>query len=380
MPVHARRYHRIALPSRHLAAACAALVLAIAAVPSATAQPAPQAASAQEAQQRQWRTQLQTFAGSLTDDAELPAQWVAQVLGQAQYNPRVKRLMTPAPGTTTTVRDWQAYRARLLTSARIESGVMFWRRHQRTLQDAELRWGVPASVIVGIIGIESAYGQNTGNIRVLDALATLAFDYPAEHPRAQERADYFRRELVQFLRMARSNGLDPLQLRGSYAGAMGIPQFMPSSWLLYGQDFDGDGRVNLIDSPEDAIGSVANYLAAHGWRAGQPAYFDVALQASAEQKATLLAPSILPTFDQPGLQALGAQLLPAGQRYDGQMALIELRNGAQPAEYVIGTENFYAVTRYNQSSYYALAVLQLGEAVQHRLQQQAAAVTPPADF
>lgn len=324
----------------------------------------------QPAAQQDWSAQINTFASALA--ADIPAEWAGHVLGQARHNARVKRLMTPAQKRNSpTVRDWRAYRQRLITAARIEAGLQFWQRHERTLRDVQARTGVPAHVIVGIIGIETTYGQNTGSIRVLDALATLAFDYPQQHPRALERAQFFRKELEQFLRLCLANGLDPLNATGSFAGALGIPQFMPSSWLLYGADGDGDQRVNLIDSPEDAIASVANYLLAHGWKSQQPAYFEIALNASAEQMAQLLAPDILPTFDAAALRALGVQLLPEGQQYFGQMALIELQNGNRPAHYVAGTENFYAVTRYNQSSYYALAVLQLGEAVlQQRTQRQ----------
>ncbi|MDH5858086.1 lytic murein transglycosylase B [Lampropedia aestuarii] len=326
-----------------------------------------------------WSQQVREFAGTFAADPEIPTAWAMQVLGQAQYNKRVKRLMTPAPGTTSTVRDWQAYQARLVSAARIESGVQFWRRNRATLADVEAQWGVPASVIVGIIGIETSYGQNMGNIRVLDALATLAFDYPTEHPRATERAAYFRKELEEFLRLCHTNGLDPLAVTGSFAGAMGIPQFMPSNWTLYGEDYNRSGAVNLISSTDDAIASVANYLRAHGWRPNQPAYFEVDLQQTTpEQMRTLLAPDILPSFDMVGLTALGVSLLPAKQQYDGQMALVELKNGENPPEYVIGTENFYAVTRYNQSSYYALAVLKLGEAVEQRLKALQLPVTPAA--
>lgn len=360
-----------ALASCAIMAAGALLQPAYAQAPSSPAAAAPASAAAS------WSQQVRDFAGTFAADPDIPTAWAMQVLEQAQYNKRVKRLMTPAPGTTSTVRDWQAYQARLVSAARIESGVQFWRRNQATLADVEAQWGVPARVIVGIIGIETSYGQNMGNIRVLDALATLAFDYPTEHPRATERAAYFRKELEEFLRLCHTNGLDPLALTGSFAGAMGIPQFMPSNWTLYGEDYDHSGAVNLISSTNDAIASVANYLRAHGWRPNQPAYFGVDLQqTSPAQMRTLLAPDILPSFDMVGLTALGVSLLPAKQQYEGQMALVELKNGENPPEYVIGTENFYAVTRYNQSSYYALAVLKLGEAVEQRLQALQLPVAP----
>lgn len=369
---HQHRALGRALANCAIIAASALLLPACAQAPSSPATTTTTAASLAD-----WSQQVRDFAGTFAADPEIPTDWAVQVLGQAQYNKRVKRLMTPAAGTTSTVRDWQAYQARLISAARIESGVQFWRRNQATLADVEAQWGVPASVIVGIIGIETSYGQNMGNIRVLDALATLAFDYPTEHPRAAERAAYFRKELEEFLRLCHTNGLDPLALTGSFAGAMGIPQFMPSNWTLYGEDYDRSGAVNLISSTNDAIASVANYLRAHGWRPNQPAYFGVDLQQTTpEQMRTLLAPDILPSFDMVGLTALGVSLLPAKQQYDGQMALVELKNGDNPPEYVIGTENFYAVTRYNQSSYYALAVLKLGEAVEQRLKALQLPVAP----
>lgn len=327
-----------------------------------------------------WDEKIQQLQGELRADLEFNADWVEQILNQAQFNERVQRLMTPSTSSSTTVRDWQEYRTRLVNQARIDAGVLFWLQNAQTLEAVQAQWGVPAEVIVGIIGIETFYGRNTGNIRVLDALATLAFDYPPTHPRADQRAAYFRQELIQFLRLCVENDLDPLTVRGSYAGAMGIPQFMPSSWMLYGQVYDKGGKANLLTSAPDAIASVANYLRAHGWKPGLPAWYSVALEASEAQKTVLLKPDILPTFDVAALERLGAQIAPEGKNHEGLLALVELKNGAREPQFILGSENFYAVTRYNQSSYYALAVLELGAEVHQRiLRMQAASPQTPAN-
>lgn len=330
-----------------------------------------------------WAEQVEQLKAELRHDPDLSAAWVARVLDSASRNARVHRLMTPSSSSASyasTAPDWQEYRQRLVTQERINAGVQFWNQHRQTLQQASEATGVPAEVIVGIIGIETSYGRNTGNIRVLDALATLAFDYPQSHPRAAERADYFRRELGHFLRLSQQNRLDPLSLRGSFAGAMGIPQFMPSSWITYGVDFDRNGQTDLIGSTADAIGSVGNYLQAHGWKRGQPAWQAVSLEkVNATHLETLLQPDILPTFSAVQLRDMGVQtgadsrpLQPgtagnaastAGTPPGNLFALVKLRNGDRAPQYILGTENFYAITRYNQSSYYAMAVLELGASV-----------------
>ena len=291
----------------------------------------------------------------------LPPAWVEATLGQARFLPQVPRLMTPS--TQVSARNWNNYRGRFIDPVRIRAGVRFWNTHEKALARAEREYGVPAEIIVGIIGVETVYGQQMGNFRVIDALATLAFDFPDAHPRAAARTEYFRGELEQFLDFTYRGGIDPFALRGSYAGAMGLGQFMPSSWAKWAVDFDGDQRIDLFASPVDAIGSVANYFIGHGWKPGMPTHYPVSLNAAPEQMATLLGPDILPTFTPARMLELGARVHGSGAAHAGPLALVELRNGADAPLYIAGTENFYAITRYNWSSYYALSVIELGEEV-----------------
>jgi len=189
---------------------------------------------------------------------------------------------------------------------------------------------------------------------------TLAFDFPTGR---KDRSDFFKDELENWFVLCQSEGIDPLAWRGSYAGALGMTQFMPSSFNKYAVDFDADGHVDLHASAADAIGSVANYLAEFGWRRGLPARFDVLPPVDSSERALLLAPDIVPTFTAAAMIEHGARLPDAAANVDSLLALVELQNGAAAPTYVAGTTNFYALTRYNWSSYYAMAVLALGEAV-----------------
>jgi membrane-bound lytic murein transglycosylase B len=216
---------------------------------------------------------------------------------------------------------------------------------------------------VGVIGVETFYGQHTGNFRVLDALSTLSFDFPKEHPRATERQAFFSKELAQFLVMASKEKINPAKLKGSYAGAMGLPQFMPSSWANFAVDFDGDKHIDLFNNPADVIGSVANYFKAFQWQPGMATHYAVTFNREQLDMDALMAPDILPTFSVNNFLAKGAVIDGDALSHKGPLALIELLNGNDPASYVAGTENFYAITRYNWSSYYAMAVIELGEAV-----------------
>lgn len=292
--------------------------------------------------------------------------WAQRWIAQARWDRRARQFVLPPPPTA--FKNWAAYRARFIEPRRIAAGVRFWDTHAPTLARAEAEYGVPAAVIVGIIGVETLYGQHRGQHRTLDVLTTLALDFPAEHPRAAARQAFFQGELRAFLRLARASGTAPDAWRSSYAGAMGLPQFMPSSWLAHAVDYDGDGRIDLTASAADAIGSVARFLHAHGWQRGMPARYAVTPPPPGEGLQTLLGPDIRPTFALAQVRALGAVPEPAAEGHAGPLALVLLQNGdpdagGAPPTYVLGTANFYALTRYNQSSYYAMAVLDLGEAV-----------------
>ena len=304
------------------------------------------------------REDAMQLAAALAQKFGLDEHWSQAQLAQARYLPTVARLMMPPPAGT--AKNWRAYRGRFVEPARIAAGLKFWDEHHRWLDAAETRYGVPVSIIVGIIGVETYYGRITGNFRVLDALATLSLDFPRAR---RDRSEYFRDELGQFLKLAHAQSLETNKVLGSYAGAMGLGQFMPGSINRHAVDFDGDGHIDMVGSTADVIGSVANYLANHGWQKGMPTHHEVKPPVDTRERATLLAPDILPSFSAQQMTDLGAELSPAGQAHVGPMALVELQNGEAAPSFVAGTQNFYAVTRYNWSSYYALAVIELGEAV-----------------
>jgi membrane-bound lytic murein transglycosylase B len=314
------------------------------------------------------RPEVMAFADELAQRNGPDAAWVRQALSQAHLIPSAVRLMQPP--TQPFVKNWRVYRSRFIDSHRIEAGLQFWKANRTALARAEKEYGVPAEMIVGIIGVETIYGQNTGNFRVLDALTTLAFDFPASHPRATERSAFFKREIEAFLTLHSQMGTDPLIPRGSYAGAMGLPQFMPSSWQRFAVDYDSDRKIDLWNSPTDVIGSVANYFKAFGWKPGMPTHYPVSFDTARLDMDTLMAPDILPTFSVPSFLAKGAVLNGAAVQHDGPLALVELLNGPDPAQYVAGTENFYVITRYNWSSYYAMAVIELAESVAREMQNK----------
>jgi len=293
------------------------------------------------------REDVQQFIASLVKRHGFAEKELKRVFAKAQRaQPVLDAIARPAER----VRTWEEYRALLITERRIAEGLEFWKKYPRTLERAEKRYGVPPEYIVAIIGVETFYGRNTGNWRVVDALSTLAFDYPP-------RASFFRSELEHYLIMARDAGWDVLSVRGSYAGAIGIPQFMPSSARAYAVDFDGNGTIDLQKSNSDAIGSVGNFLKSHGW---QP-------------EADVLLPARL-TNDAARSFATGrlepkhslTELREAGVEFDSpstagaSAALIELSNGPERAsEYRVGLRNFYVITRYNRSVLYAAAVADL---------------------
>ena len=305
------------------------------------------------------------LAKAIAHSHDLPEAWVLRQLRQAQRLPAVPKLVLPP--AVPTAKNWQAYHDRFIEPRRIAAGQAFWNTHREALARAQSTYGVPAEMVVGILGVETFYGQHMGNYRVLDTLTTLTLDFPSAHPRASERQAFFQGELGHFLRWARQSGTAVTQVKGSFAGAMGWPQFMPSSLRRFAVDFDGDGQIDLRNSPVDAIGSVAHYFQAFGWQTGLPTHYAVRVDGAGVDMPTLLAPDILPTFNAERFQALGASLDDAGQRHPGLLALVELFNGDAPASYVAGTENFYVVTRYNWSSYYAMAVIALGQAIKERM-------------
>ena len=301
----------------------------------------------------------QSFATDVAARQVLPLPWVQSQLAQARRIEAVRRLvMPPSAGTA---KNWAAYRARFIEPQRVGAGVAFWREYEPWLNQAQERWGAPAAIVVGIIGVETFYGRLTGKFRVIDALATLAFDFPAGR---KDRSDFFRNELEELLVLCAREGLDPQTLLGSYAGALGLPQFMPSSINRYAVDMDGDGHIDLRRSAADVIGSVAHYLAHFGWQRDLPTHYEVAVPVDSTERATLLVPDIVPTFSATEFAQRGAVLSAAGQAHEGPLALVELQNGDAAPSYIAGTQNFYVVTRYNWSSYYALAVIELAAAVQ----------------
>jgi len=268
----------------------------------------------------------------------------------------LKAIQPPAdPG----IRSWQAYRARYVEARRIALGLNFWRRHAVELAAAQARYGVPQEIIVAIIGVETIYGHHLGRFTSFAALATLAFGYPP-------RAELFSRELEELLLLAREARSDPLSYRGSYAGALGLPQFLPSSVRRYAVDGDGDGRIDLVNSAADAIASVANFLMIHGWQAGGPIAAAAQADGDGGRLGELLAEGIAP-------QRTPAQLATWGVASDGApdlpAALIDLVTPQQPTEYRLGFRNFYALTRYNRSSFYAMAVADLAEELRRGREQ-----------
>ena len=304
------------------------------------------------------RDDVMAFADELAARRGLDPAWVRSTLAQARFIPSVARFIMPPPAGT--AKNWAAYRSRFIEPVRVRAGVAFWRANIAWLTLAHERYGVPPEIVAGIVGVETIYGQNMGNFRVVDALATLAFDFPTGR---KDRAPFFRAELESYFVMCQAEGADPLALRGSFAGAMGMPQFMPSSFNKYAIDMDGDGRVDLHESSADVIGSVAHYLASFGWQRGLRTHYGVNAPVDAADRAALLGPDILPTFSAQEFAARGAVLADATPPPNQKLALVELQNGVAAPSYVAGTTNFYAITRYNWSSYYAMAVIELGEAV-----------------
>ncbi len=298
------------------------------------------------------------FATEVAERRQLPREWIVLQLAQARRVETVRKLVMPPPAGT--AKNWAAYRARFVEPQRIQAGLAFWRDNDPWLAQAETRWGVPPAIVVAIVGVETFYGRVTGQFRTLDALATLAFDFP---PGRKDRSAYFRSELEEFFVLCAREGSNPQTVQGSYAGALGLPQFMPSSLNRYAVDLDADGHIDLLNSSADVVGSVAHFLATFGWQRGLATHFAVKVPVDAIDRAALLAPDILPSFSAAQFADHGAVLDEAGLAHSGALALVELQNGERAPSYVAGTQNFYTLTRYNWSSYYAMAVIDLAQAL-----------------
>lgn len=291
--------------------------------------------------------EAEAFIGELVRDNGFAEEQLLALFAEAQRKePILAAISKPAER----VKPWKVYRPIFITDARVAQGVDFWRQHEEALSRAEKQYGVPAQVIVAIIGVETFYGRNTGSWRVLDALSTLAFDYPP-------RASFFRQQLKEFLMLVREQQVDPLSLKGSYAGAMGLPQFMPGSFRAYAVDFDGDGHINIWSDPTDAIGSVANYFYMHGWQSGQPVVSRAQVNGQHFQDGLTEGLEAVKNVGQ--LRSLGWQ---PEQPMDSNLQAIAFRlDGDAGDEYWLGLPNFYVITRYNRSIMYAMAVHQLSE-------------------
>ena len=303
------------------------------------------------------RSEVQQFIDELVTTHGFERTRVERWLQQARYSANVERLMQPP--IPFGQRNWIEYRDRYIEPTRINAGIAFWQANADALARAELQFGVPAEIIVSIIGIETYFGRITGNFRTLDVFTTLVFDYP-------RRADFYRTEFVEFLLLAREQKVDPASFRGSFAGAIGLPQFMPGSIRRWAVDFDGDGRINLLGSEADAIGSVASFLAAHGWERGQPIAFEVSAD---EAMVDALGRGIEARTTWSSALAAGVVGdLPLS--LDTPVLLIDLpllRNGEPDRDYRIGTVNFSALLNYNRSYFYATAVAEYAAALRERM-------------
>ncbi len=299
------------------------------------------------------------FVDKMVDKHSFDRDWVVGILKQAEKKQSIIDAMErPAESVMT----WERYRKIFIQESRVKQGVQFWREHADTLARAEKEFGVPAEMIVGIIGVETRYGRNKGSYRVVDALATLGFDFP-------RRSTFFLGQLEEYLLMVREQDFAPLSFKGSYAGAMGYGQFIPSSYRAYAVDFDDDGQADIVNNPVDAIGSVANYFARHGWRMGEPVVSPAVLSEPVDE--SLFNAGLKPVRTLAELKLGG---ISSAQKLDiGQKATAMKLEGAGGDEHWIGLQNFYVITRYNHSSMYALAAHQLSQQVAEHYRSAVAA-------
>jgi membrane-bound lytic murein transglycosylase B len=309
--------------------------------------------------------EVQTFAHKTAQAYDLPLDKVEALLAEAHYNATAARLMTPPTRTGRIRRAWTSYRQRHVDPIRIRAGVSFWQEHRAAIDRASARTGVPPSIIVAIIGIETVYGRYTGDHRVLDTLATLGFRYP--DPNRPERQAMFREQLADLIVLDHRGALDARAVEGSFAGAMGLPQFMPGSLMRYAVDGDGDGRIDLLNNTDDAIASVGNFLKEHGWVRDVPVFAPVALPAGAVR---LAQDGLKPESDWAALKTAGARALPGGgTAWQTQpLGVIDLRDEIRDTHDVrCATPNFFAITQYNRSYFYAASVADLAHEIADRI-------------
>lgn len=303
------------------------------------------------------RPEVLTFANQVAAKHNLDRNWILEILSYTKIQPRIIEAMDrPAES-----KIWGEYRPIFITEKRINDGVNFYKTYEQELQAAYQQYGISPEVIVAIIGVETSYGSNRGSWAVLDALATLSFDYP-------RRAAYFTKELENFFVILNRTQLEPFSYLGSYAGAMGFPQFMPSSYLAYAVDFDGDNLPDLWNNPVDAIGSVANYLAKHGWVRGGTVAQEVQLTGGNDHYLTYVHSGKLtpPKHTVAQLKQAGITTYVSDSAkatlYEFQLA----KNDSSLSEWWLGFQNFYTITRYNHSPLYAMAVYQLADNIRKR--------------
>jgi membrane-bound lytic murein transglycosylase B len=304
------------------------------------------------------REDIQKFVGTMVQRHRFDREEITALLGSAQQQPKIlEAIQRPAERTLT----WWEYRQRFITPERIEGGVQVWRQNAEDLARISAQSGVPAEYLIAITGVETFYGRNTGRYRVLDSLATLGFDYPP-------RGEFFRKELEQFLMMSREEQLDPGEPLGSYAGAMGIAQFMPSSFRRFAVDGSGDGHRNLWEEGADVFASVGNYLREHGWRAGQSVLADADIEMPADDPANAKL----------AMTESVASLKERGYRFETSLpeqakAMLVPAQQQDAVQWRIGFQNFYAITRYNRSALYAMAVHELAQEIAARFRATSAA-------
>lgn len=340
------------LPAPRRAAAAALAVAAVAAVSSIDY-------AGEQVNFSEWQA-VRDFIDEMVAKHGFERSALENQMRQVRFVESAVQLVKPAPPGKP--KNWQAYSDRFIEPIRINAGLRFWNENAAALARAEAAYGVPAEILVGIIGVETVYGRDTGRFRVLDSLTTLAFAYP-DAPNQAARKAFFRAELASTLTLARERGYDPFSLLGSFAGAVGMPQFMPSNILKYGVDFDSDGRVDLRTSSTDAIGSVANFLVQHGWNPEHRGPTAFAADVSPTRAwEPLLDLGLSATLRPEALRDAGVvtgTVLPGDRLY----GLIDLQNGAEPTEYWVANDNFFAITKYNRSYFYAMSVIEMGRAV-----------------